>query len=76
MQTNELWLVQKDHFWGCTRGVMVNTIGNVIVVSEFNFIRTVTFTFGLGKGMNPLNLPAISQIVQLLSCDYDGFGII
>ena len=40
---------------GCHRGVMVKAMDCGIVVSEFVHFRTNT----LGKGMNPLILPAM-----------------
>ena len=52
------------HIWGggCPRGVMVKAMDCGIVVSEFEFqscyyVHFVTNT--LGKGMNPLILPAM-----------------
>ena len=54
---------------GCPRGVMVKAMDCGIVVSEFVlqshyyvYFRTNIF----GKGMNPLILPAMGQIVPLL----------
>ena len=63
---------------GCPLGVMVKTMDCGIVVSEFELqsrycvhFRTNTF----GKGMNPLILPAIDQIVPLKIFSKDGFDI-
>ena len=48
--------------WGCPRGVMVKTMDNGIVVSEFVLQSRYYIHFRantLGKGMNPLILPAM-----------------
>ena len=51
-----------DAFRGCPRGVMVKLIGCRIVVSEFELQTRYYVHFRantLGKGMNPLILPAM-----------------
>ena len=56
--------------WGRgPRGVMVKAMDGGIVVSEFVLQSRYYVHFGantLGKGMNPLILPAMGQIVLLL----------
>ena len=64
--------------WGCPRGVTVKAMDCGIVVSEFvlqsrNYIHFRANT--LGKGMNPLILPAMGEIVPLLFFKENGFGI-
>ena len=49
-------------FWGCPHGVMVKTMDYGIVVSEFVLQSRYYVHFWantLGKGMNPLILPAM-----------------
>ena len=63
---------------GGARIVVVNVLGWGIVVSEFElqscyYVHFRTNT--LGKGMNPLVLLAMGQIVALLFLSKDGFGI-
>ena len=53
----------------CPRGVMVKAMDCGIVVSEFvlqsrYYVQFLANTFG--RGMNPLILPAMGQIVPLL----------
>ena len=48
--------------WGCPHGVMVKVMDCKIVVSEFEFQLRYYVHFRintLGKGMNPLILPAV-----------------
>ena len=48
--------------WGCTRGVMIKAIDCGIVLNEFvlQLLYYVHFRANtIGKGMNPLILPAI-----------------
>ena len=50
------------NLWGCSRGVMVKAMDCGIVVSEFVFQSRYYVHFRantLGKGMNPLILPAM-----------------
>ena len=62
LSLNKLYKTQKD-LGGCPRGVMVKTMDFGIVVSEFVLhVRANT----LGKGMNPLILPAMGEIEPLL----------
>ena len=59
--SNELWNEHKK-FWGCPRGVMVKAMDCRIVVSEFVLQSSYYIHFRantLGKGMNPLILPAM-----------------
>ena len=54
---------------GCPRGLMVKAMDCGIVVSEFEFQSRCYVHFRtniLGKGMNPLILPAMGLIVPLL----------
>ena len=54
---------------GCPRGVMVKAMDCGIVVREFVLQSRYYVHFRantLGKGMNPLILPAMSKIVPLL----------
>ena len=49
-------------FWGCPHGVMVKAIDGEIVISEFEIKSRYYVHFRantLGKGMNPLILPAM-----------------
>ena len=55
-------IVKLTLAWGCPRGVMVKAMDCVIVVSEFvlqsrDYVHFQANT--LGKGRNPLILPAI-----------------
>ena len=64
--------------WGCSRVVIVKVLDCRIIVSEFKlqsyyYIHFQTNT--LGKGMNPLILPAMGYIVLLLFFEKDRFGI-
>ena len=55
--------------WGCSRGVMVKVMDYGIVVSEFVLQSRYYVHFRvntLGKGMNPLILPAMDKIIPLL----------
>ena len=63
---------------GGARDVMVKAMDCWIVVSEFElqpryYVHFRTNT--LGKGINPLILPVMGYIVQLLFFSNDGFGI-
>ena len=54
--------IQLHFFWGCPRGVMVKAMDFRMVVCEFKlqsryYVHFRTNT--LGKGMNPLILPAM-----------------
>ena len=63
---------------GCPRGVMVKVMDCGIVESEFVFQSRYYGHFWantLGKGMNPLILPAMGWIVPLLFFLENGFGI-
>ena len=63
---------------GCPRGVMVKAMDCGIVVSEFVLQSRYYVHFRantLGKGMNPLILPSLGQIVPLLFFSENGFGI-
>ena len=63
---------------GCPRGVMVKAMDCGIVVSEFVLQSCYYIHFWantLGKGMNPLILPAMGEIVPLLFFLENGFGI-
>ena len=54
---------------GCPRGVVVKDMDCGIVVSEFELQSRYYVHFRantLGKGMNPLILPAMGKIVALL----------
>ena len=60
----------------CPRGVMVKAMDCGIVVREFvlqsrYYVRANT----LGKGMNPLILPAVGYVVPLLFFQENCFGI-
>ena len=62
----------------CPRGVMVKAMDCGIVVSEFELQPRYYVHFQantLGKGMNPLTLPAMGQIVPLLFFLEKSFGI-
>ena len=64
--------------WWCSRCVMVKAMDCRIVVRKFElqlpyYVHFRTNT--LGKGMNPLIIPARGQIVALLFFEKDGFGI-
>ena len=64
--------------WGCPRGVMVKAMDCRIVEREFMFQPRYYIHFRantLGKGMNPLILPAMGQIVPLLFCKENGSGM-
>ena len=57
------------NLWGCPRGVMVKAMDCGIVVREFVLQSCYYVHFRantLGKGMNPLILPAMGKIVPLL----------
>ena len=59
----------RSLFWGCPRGVMVKAMSCGIVVREFVLQSHYYVHFRantLGKGMNPLILPAMGEIVPLL----------
>ena len=63
---------------GCPRGVMVKVMDCGILVSEFvpqsrYYVHFRANT--LGKGMNPLNLPAMGEMVPLLFFLVNDFGI-
>ena len=63
---------------GCPRGVMVKAIDCGIVVREFVLQSRYYVHFRantLGKGMNPLILPAMVKIAPLLFFYENGFGI-
>ena len=63
---------------GRPRGVMVKAMDCGIVVSEFVLQSHYYVHFRantLGKGMNPLILPAMGSIVPLLFFLENGFGI-
>ena len=54
--------IHLNNSWGCPRDVMVKAIDSAIVVSEFElqsryYVHFRTNT--LGKGMNPVILPAM-----------------
>ena len=56
-------------YWGCPRGVMVKAMDCRIVVREFVLQLRYYVHFRantIGKGMNPLILPAMGEIVPLL----------
>ena len=62
----------------CPRGVMVKAMDCGIVVREFvlqsrYYVHSQANT--LGKGMNPLILPAMGEIVPLLFFLENSFGI-
>ena len=62
----------------CPRGVMVKAMDCGTVVSEFEFQSRYYVHFPantLGKGMNPLILTAMGQIVPLLFFSENSFGI-
>ena len=64
--------------WRCPCGVMVKAMDCGIVVSEFVLQLRYYVHFRantLGKGMNPLILPALGNIVPLLFFEENGFGI-
>ena len=64
--------------WGCPRGVMVKAMDCGIVVREFVLQSRYYVHFRantLGKGMNPLILPAMGKIVPLLFFEENSFGI-
>ena len=72
-----MWRIRKI-VSGCPRGVMVKAMDCGIIVGEFVLqsryyvhIRANT----IGKGMNPLILPAMGKIVPLLFFLENGFGI-
>ena len=57
-----MWLYNTGHYWGCPRGVMVKAMNCGIVISEFELQSRYYVHFRantLGKGMNPLILPAM-----------------
>ena len=57
---------------------MVKVMDCGIVISEFELQSRYNINFRTnthGKGMKPLNLPAIGQIVVLVFFSKDGFGI-
>ena len=66
-------------YWGgCPRSLMVKAMDWGIVVGEFvlklhYYVHFRTNT--LGKGMNPLSLQAVGQLVPLLFFLENGFGI-
>ena len=61
---------------GCPRGVMVKAMDCGIVVREFELRSRYYVHFRtLGKGMNPLILPAMGKIVTLLFVWENGIGI-
>ena len=67
-----------SYIGGCPCGVMVNVMDCEIVVSEFVLQSHYHVHFQAntrGKGMNPLILPAMGQIVPLLFFSENGFGI-
>ena len=71
-------LIHSKQTRGCLCGVMVKALDSGIVVNEFvlqsrNYVHFRANT--LGKGMNPLILPAMGQIVQLRFFMKNGFGI-
>ena len=79
-QTYHCWLTNKDLHTSarCPHGVMVKTLNCGIIVSEFKlqlcyYVHFQTNT--LGKGMNPLILPAMGYIASLLFFWKDCFGI-
>ena len=60
------------------RGIMVKAMDCRIVISEFElksryYVHFRTNT--LGKGMNPLILPVMGEILTLLFFSKDSFGI-
>ena len=58
----DIWTIYKQMIKGCPRGVMVKTMDCGIVVSEFVRQSRYYVHFRentLGKGMNPLILPAM-----------------
>ena len=60
---------KQFYFRGCPRGVMVKAMDCGIVVREFVLQSRYYVHFRantLGKGMNPLILPAMGKIVPLL----------
>ena len=64
--------------WGCPRGVLVKAMDSEIIVSEFvlkscYYVHFRTST--LGKGMKPLILPGMGEIVPLLFFEENGLGI-
>ena len=62
----------------CPRGVMVKAMERRIKVSEFELQSRYYVHFRantLGKGMNPLLLLTMGQIVPPLFFSKDGFGI-
>ena len=64
-----IYYFYKSETGGCLRGVMVKAMDCVIVVSEFVLQSRYYVHFRantLGKGMNPLILPAMGYIVPLL----------
>ena len=70
--------MESEILGGCPRGVVVNATDCGIVVSEFVFQSGYYVDFRantLEKGMNPLILPAMGEIVPLLFFSKDGFGI-
>ena len=76
LKTSELLALRL--FRGCPRGVMVKAMDCGIVVSEFVLQSRYYVYFRantLGKGMNPLILPTMGQIVQRLFYLENGFGI-
>ena len=63
---------------GCPSGVMVNAMDCGIVVIEFELQSRFYVHFRantLGKGMNPLILPAMGKISPRLFFLNDSFGI-
>ena len=63
---------------GCPRGVMVKAMDCRIIVSEFVLKSCYYVHFRantLGKGIKPLILPAMGQIVPLLFFWKNNFGI-
>ena len=70
--------VLKQRLRGCPSGVMVKAMDCGIVVCEFILQSCYYVHFRvntLGKGMNPLILPATGKIVPRLFFQENGFGI-
>ena len=70
-----IFIKQKQ---GCPRGVRVKAMDSGIVVREFVLQSRYYVHFRaniLGKGTNPLILPAMGKIVPLLFFLENGFGI-
>ncbi len=71
-------VVQLSRDRGCPRGVMVKAMDCGIVAREFVLQSRYYVHFRantLGKGTNPLILPAMGKIVPLLFFYKNGFGI-